>query len=90
MLHHLCFNIWTHNTRVIHTNILKLLIIWDLRFLVVVVKSSIFWDSKLCSPLKINKRSRKTWMAHVTSKTSIDFQRITQCYIPEDRTLLKC
>jgi hypothetical protein len=45
---------------------------------VVVMKSSIFWDTTTCSPLKVDQRS---------SETSDDFQRTTWRYIPEDRTL---
>jgi hypothetical protein len=84
----------------------------------VVMKSSIFWDIMLCSPLKISLHFGATrspifrideWakqdasMKQVTcrayswilkmevvcsSETSVDFQRSTRRYIPEDRTLL--
>jgi hypothetical protein len=38
------------------------------------LKSSVLWDITLCSPLKV-------------PETSVDFQRTTRRYIPEDRTL---
>jgi hypothetical protein len=92
----------------------------------VVMKSSIFWDTKPCSPLKVNRRLEGTCRLHLqsgrirqvrnqpeklclppaftlvsclvysstlkmeatySSKTSVDFQRTTRRYIPEDRTL---
>jgi hypothetical protein len=73
MLHHLCYNTWPHNTRVIHKKILKLLIIWDFRFLVVVMKSFIFWDTKLCTLLKINKCSENHGWQHVPPKHQLIF-----------------
>jgi hypothetical protein len=42
----------------------------------VVMKSSIFWDITPCNPLKVTRCS---------SETSVDSQRITWHYIPEDR-----
>jgi hypothetical protein len=45
----------------------------------VVMKSIIFWDMTPCSPLKVN------WCS---SEKSVDFQRTTRRYIPEESTLL--
>jgi hypothetical protein len=43
-----------------------------------------FWDITLCSPLKVNLHLQME--ATCFSKTSVDFQRTTQHYIPKDRT----
>jgi hypothetical protein len=69
------------------------------------IKSSVFWDIRPCSPLKVNRRSRGTCHFHLhvkfllgfsstlrmeatcSSETSVDSQRTTWRYIPEDRTL---
>jgi hypothetical protein len=45
---------------------------------VVAMKRSIFWDIRLCSPLKVKRRFGGTW---------VDFRRTIWCYIPEDPTL---
>jgi hypothetical protein len=81
-------------------------IIWTVGFEVVtavVIKSTIFWDITPCSPLKVNRRaftlvscsaysSILTMEAICSSETSVDFQRTTRRYIPEDSTLhnLEC
>jgi hypothetical protein len=43
----------------------------------------IFWDITSRSPLKVNRRFKRT----CSSETSTDFQKATWRYIPEDRTL---
>jgi hypothetical protein len=30
------------------------IVVWDLRFSVLVMKSNVFWDIMLCSPFKVN------------------------------------
>jgi hypothetical protein len=55
--------------------------IWCVGFEVltaVVMKSAIFWDITLCSPLSVNRRFGGTYHRHL------------QCYIPEDGTLRVC
>jgi hypothetical protein len=66
-----------------------------------ILKSSIYWDITLCSPLKVSRRFRGTYRSLLQGRmsraryehesrwqaeTSVDFQRTTQRYIPEDRT----
>jgi hypothetical protein len=78
------------------------------------LRSSVFWDITLCSPLKVNRRFGGTYRLHLqgrgisrarnqresrrkaetlkmevtcSSETSVDFQRTTQRYIAEYRTL---
>jgi hypothetical protein len=74
-------------------------------FTSVVMKRSVFWDIKLWCPLKVNRRfggtcaccmvvSRLEYSSTLNSETcsfetSVDFQRITRRYMPEDRTLIK-
>jgi hypothetical protein len=63
------------------------------------MKSTIFWDIIPCSPLNVNRRFRgkrnqgeSRWQAEqaiCSSQTSVDFQRSTLRYIPEDSTLQK-
>jgi hypothetical protein len=66
----------------------------------VVMKSSIFWDITPCSLFKVNQRSGGTRCLHLQgypstlkmeatnlSEMSVDFQRNTRRYIPENRTL---
>jgi hypothetical protein len=50
---------------------------------VVAMKSYNSWDVKLCSPLTASRR----FGGHVASETSVDFQRTTRHFIPEDRLL---
>jgi hypothetical protein len=79
--------------------------IWDVGFGVlttVVMKTIIFWDITLCSPLKVNRlcltpafilvscsgySSALTMEAIYSYETSVDFQRTILPYIPEDSTL---
>jgi hypothetical protein len=67
------------------------------------MKSSIFWDTTSCSPLKANRRFRRTCCLRLqgrridrartsvkaggSSEKLVDFERTTRCYFPEDRTL---
>jgi hypothetical protein len=64
----------------------------------VVMKSSIFWDTTPCSPLKANWRFGATCRLHLQGRKisrakrpawnrSADFQQTTRRYIPEDITL---
>jgi hypothetical protein len=67
----------------------------------VVIKSTIFWDITLCSPVCVNRRCHllARWFpaeliystlkmeAICSSETSVDTQRTTRSYIPEDGTL---
>jgi hypothetical protein len=77
----------------------------DLRFYRVVMKSTIFWDTMPCGPLKVKQHFRWTYRLHLarlifypedigaicSSETSPDFQHSTWHYIPKDCTLqLKC
>jgi hypothetical protein len=48
----------------------------------VVMKRFLSWDITLCSP-----KSADVSEQHVASEISVDFQRNTWRYIPEDRTL---
>jgi hypothetical protein len=72
------------------------------------VKSTIFWDITPCSPLKVNRhfggtyrlllqgrrisRARNQRESRWQAETSVDTQRTTRRYIPEDSTLynLRC
>jgi hypothetical protein len=54
---------------------------------VVIMKSFIFWDVTLCSPVNVNQRFRGTCAA---SETLVDLHWTTQDYIPEDRALCYC
>jgi hypothetical protein len=63
------------------------------------VKSFIFWDIRSCSPLKVSRNFGRPLLTasclaypsilkmEATSEKSVDFQRTTQRYVPEDRTL---
>jgi hypothetical protein len=67
------------------------------------LKSTISWDRTLCSPLNVNRRFGGTYRLHLRGRriglarnqresrwqaeTSVDFQRTTWRYIPEDSTL---
>jgi hypothetical protein len=67
------------------------------------MKSTIFWDITPSTPLSVNRRSGGTYRLHLqgrkkvqqetsveaicSSETSVDTQRTTWCYIPEDGTL---
>jgi hypothetical protein len=48
-------------------------------------KSFIFWDIPPCSPLKSTDVSEEKFSS--ISETSVEFQRITRRYIPEDRRI---
>jgi hypothetical protein len=61
----------------------------------VVMKSSVFWNITLCSPLKVNRRFRRICHLHLQGwkmavsysfEMCVVFQQITQHYIPEDGT----
>jgi hypothetical protein len=66
---------------------------------VVVMKSTVFWDIKPCSPLKVNRLppafmlvscsaySLTLQMEICSSEISVDFQWATWCYVPEVSTL---
>jgi hypothetical protein len=47
----------------------------------VVMYRSIFWDITQCNPLRVNRRF---------GRKSVDLQRTTPSYIPDDRTVLQC
>jgi hypothetical protein len=49
----------------------------------VAVKSSFFWVATPKSPVKASLKMKAT----CSSETSVDFQRTTRRYIPEDRPL---
>jgi hypothetical protein len=61
--------------------------------------STIFWDITQCSPLCVNRRFGGSWFlaqlifstlkmeAICSSKMSVETQRTTRRYIPEDDTL---
>jgi hypothetical protein len=65
------------------------------------LKSSILWDITPCRPLKVNVRQATCFTlvsclaysstvkmeAKCSSETSVDIQRTTRCYIPEDGIL---
>jgi hypothetical protein len=49
----------------------------------------IFWDIKMCSPLKLNRHvvSSLKMEAICSSETSVNFERTTRLYNPEDNIL---
>jgi hypothetical protein len=54
-------------------------------------KSSIFWDITPCSSWKVNRRFGGTCRLHlqgrkISTASSVDFERNTRRYIPEDKT----
>jgi hypothetical protein len=60
--------------------------------------NSILWDKTLCNPLKVNRHfggtchfhlhfRRIRQERHVQQEISVDFQRTTRSYIPENKTL---
>jgi hypothetical protein len=51
------------------------------------MESIIFWDTMLCSQLKHLVFITSVIQAIYSYETSVDFQRITRRYIPEDNTL---
>jgi hypothetical protein len=57
------------------------------------LKSTIFWDITLCSPLRVNRCFGRTYCLHLQARkinwarNQIDSQRSTLRYIPEDGTL---
>jgi hypothetical protein len=54
----------------------------------VVMKSTIFWDIKPCSPLKVNRRFWRTYRLHFQGQR-IGLAR-NQLYFPPDFTLVSC
>jgi hypothetical protein len=52
------------------------------------MKSSITLDITPCTPLKVNRRLVVTCRFHLQGEASIDLQRITRRYIPEDKLLV--
>jgi hypothetical protein len=58
----------------------------------VVMKSSIFWDITACTPLKVKRRLRGTYLAYsstpkmeatCSSEMAVDFQRTARRYRPK-------
>jgi hypothetical protein len=51
------------------------------------MKSTIFWDITLCSPLSVNRSFGGTYRLHLQGRKNYLTQRTTRRHIPEDGNL---